>query len=404
MGLGELGLRVRGTLYDNLGFYLHISNGEQLSGDYYSRVVAGSYDPHLISNVKFISEKYYDSFEGYGRIVTENKILSVTLGREKLELGTGYIDKLFLSGYAAPFDFGKLDFKYKALQYTFIYGNIRGDSLGTPLISKNIIAHRVDINFSEKFRLGIYESIIASNSPLSFTYLNPVSFLTMADFSAQQKDNSNSMIGLDCEIKPMKNLSAQFSLLIDDLNFKTISHNDPSGDDNKFGYQAGVMIYEPLNIANLTTSVEYTRLDPFVYSHRSNESTYTHWGVGLGHQLPPNSDEIALLLNYDFSSRLSGWLKYQFQRSGEGIILDANGNLVRNYGGDINRGDGDFAFTNTFLMGNRVNRNILTLHLHLDPVRQYYIDFEYSAHIINAMYLNTNYTDKYLYLTLSTDF
>jgi Capsule assembly protein Wzi len=404
IGLGEIGLRLRGSLYNNLGYYLRLSNGQQIKGDYYSRTVAAEYDPKLISNVKFLPEKYFDSFEGYLRFESDTKALAVTFGREKLEFGTGYVDKLFLSGDAAPFDFGKIDLKYKALQYTFIYGNIKGDSLGTPLISKNIIAHRLDIRFSEKFRLGMYESIIASNRPLSFTYLNPLSFLTMADFSAEPKDQSNSLIGLDCEMKPWKNISVQFSFLIDDLNFKTIDNGSPSGDDNKFGYQSGLMLYEPLNLRNLTLSLEYTRLDPFVYSHRSNESSFTNWGVSLGHQLPPNSDEIAMLFNYDFSSRLSGWLKYQFQRSGEGVILDKNGNLIRNYGGDINRGDGDLAFTNTFLMGNRINRNIFTLHLHLEPIRQYFIDLEYSAHLINAIYSNTNYTDQYFYLTVSTDF
>lgn len=404
IGLGELGLRIRGSLYNDIGYYLHLSNGQQISGDAYSRNLAAKYDPKLISNVKFLNEKYFDSFEGYLRFESESKVLSVTFGREKLSMGRGYLDKMILSGYGAPFDFGKIDINYKALQYSFFYGNLRGDSLGTPLTSKNIIAHRLDINFSQTFRLGIFESIIASNRPISFTYLNPLSFITSADFSSETKNESNAVIGLDFELKLMKNTALQMTLLIDDLNFKTISRNDASRNDNKFGYQIGLMYTDPFGLENLTITFEFTHIDPFVYSHRLNKSTYTNWGVGLGHQLSPNSDEIAILFSYSFSSRLITSLKYQFQRSGQGIILDANGNLIRNYGSDINRGDGDFNFLNTFLMGNRVNRNIITFHLRFEPIRQYYLNIDYSMNFNENKTSNYSYKDQFFNFTISTDF
>ena len=119
------------------------------------------------------------------------------------------------------------------------------------------------------------------------------------------------------------------------------------------------MIYsEPFGINDLTATLEYTLLDPFVYSHRSNSSNYTNWGISLGTALPPNSDEIALELNYYLTNRVTINFLYKHQRSGEGF-LDANGNLtfddevpiIRNYGGDVNRGDLDFAYVNNFLMG-----------------------------------------------------
>jgi hypothetical protein len=404
ISLGELGVRMRGTLYNNFGFYLRMSNGQQIAGDYNSRVTASRYDPKLKSQVKFLGDKYFNSFEGYMRYESDNRSFALTFGRENLMMGYGYINKLFLSGGTSPFDFGRLDVRYKKLGYSFYYGNIRGDSLGVPLESKNVIGHRLDIGFTENFKLGLFESVIASNRPISFTYMNPLSFLISADFSAEKGNESNTLIGIDCELKTGKKYGFQFSVLIDDLNFMTLWKNDVSNNDNKFAFQAGVIFAEPLELNNTTAYLEYTRIEPFVYSHRTNKSTYAHWGISLGHPLSPNSDEIALMLDYFITNRVKLNFKYQYQRSGDGVILDSSGALIRNYGGDINRGDGDGIAKNEFLMGNRTYRHIFSFSLRYEPIRQYFIDFYYSLGIINKKYLNKVFYDQFVFITVSADF
>ena len=193
--IDEIGLRLRGTVYHNLGFYLRASNGQQLNGDYYARTVAANFDPRLHSTLKFLSQKYTDSYEGYLRYETDNRAVALTLGREGINFGTGYIDKLFISNNAVPFDYGKIDIGYKGIRYSFFYGNIKGDSLGVPLQSKNFVAHRLDVSISKSFKFGIYEGIIIADRPLSFTYMNPVSFLFSADLTAQSDNTSNSLLG-----------------------------------------------------------------------------------------------------------------------------------------------------------------------------------------------------------------
>ena len=131
--LGEYGFRLRGTLYQNIGFYLRASSGQQINGDNYSRIVTAQFDPKLRSTLKFLSEKYFESFEGYLRFESSNRAFSLTMGREAITLGYGYIDKLLLSTNAAPFDYAKIDLAYKGVKYSFFYGNLRGDSLGVVL-------------------------------------------------------------------------------------------------------------------------------------------------------------------------------------------------------------------------------------------------------------------------------
>lgn len=402
--IGEYGVRLRGTLYHNIGFYLKASSGQQLNGDAYSRIVAAQFDPKLHSTLKFLSEKYFESFEGYLRFETSNRAFALTMGREAITLGNGYIDKLFLSTNAVPFDYAKIDLGYKGIKYSFFYGNLRGDSLGVILESKNIIAHRLDISLSEKIRLGVFESVITANRPISFTYLNPMSFLFSADLTAEKENRSNSMIGLDIEILPFKNVGFQSSFLIDDFDFSLIGKDTPASNNSRFGWQFGIFYANPFGITDLNASFEYTHLDPFLYSHKSNMSQYTHWSLPLGHKLKPNSDEIAFKLDYWFTSRIKSTLTIQRQRTGEGLVYDANGILIRNYGADINFGKGLYLAKAYFLDGNRVDRTIITFHTRFELIRQYFIDITYTGWLINDKHLSKNYLDQFFYITISTDF
>jgi len=404
IGLGEFGFRVRGTLYDNLGFYLRASTGQQINGDLNSRITAASFDPKLHSTLKFISEKYFETYEGYLRYESLNQSFAFTIGREALNIGTGYIDKLFIGSNAAPFDFAKLNINYKNINYTFLYGNLRGDSLGVTLTSKNIIAHRLDFLLLKNLRFGVYETVIVPNRPISFTYMNPVSFLFSADLTAEKANDSNAMIGFDLEYFILKNVAFQSTFLIDDYDFKLIGDKSPQSNNNRFAWQFGLYNANFLGINNLSSIIEFTHLDPFFYSHKSNKSQYTHWQLSLGHQLQPNSDELAIKFNAWITNRIKTDLGIKFRRTGEGLIFDSAGKLVRNYGANINRGDGLYLYKAYFLDGNRINSTIMDLKIKIEPIRQYYLEFYYSLMLIDKKYLAKNFTDQFFYVTVSTDF
>jgi hypothetical protein len=407
--LGEIGFRMRGTLYNSVGYYLRLSNGQNFNGDSNNVRFAANTDPILKANTKFTHEKKnFDTFEGYLRYQTQERWLALTVGREAIYNGFGYIDRLFLSDKTVPFDCIKLELAYKALKYSFIYGGLKGDSLGIDLDWKNIVTHRLDINFSKHFKLGLSEAIITSNSPFDFTFLNPLSFLVSADLNTgpQQTTENNTLTGIDFEVIPAKNIAFQGSLLIDDLTFETLSKNDSTANENKFAYQVGALWTNAFTIPNVTFALEYTRLDPFVYTHRSNKNSYTNWGMSLGHALPPNSDEIAAKLKVDITSRLSFDFLYQMQRSANGFLYDSLGNVIKNYGGDINRGDFDQPKygKNEFLDGDRVNRQIFTFNLMYEPIRQYFLLLKYQYKISDLLYLSKEMKDSYYWVTLRIDY
>lgn len=396
--LSDIGFRARGTLYDRAGYSIELQTGKRIAGTSESSEFLKMTNTLLRTDREFaLHGNYYVNYRGHVRYQTPGGFLSLTAGHEKISIGSGYISKLFYSKDAPPFSFIKLDLSYKKFAYSFFYGSLKGDSIGVELKSKNIAGHRLDINFSDKFRAGFYESIVISNDPFSFSFFNPFSFLTSADLNSGAKETTlnNTLMGVDLEYIPFKNLSVQATFLIDDLNLSTISDTSYVGNENKFGYQIGLLWNKAFTLDNLTFKVEYTRLDPFVYSHRTNKSTYTNWGISLGSQLPPNSDEIALESDLWLSSRININCKYTFQRSGFGIIFDENGKLLYNFGGDINYGFGDYnIIKNRFLNGNRINKSFFTINLNTQLIRQFYLNVMYRYSNYNLLYANGNYRDN----------
>lgn len=410
LSLGEIGIRARGTLFDAVGFYLRMSNGQKINGNQADVDMSIVTYPKFKANTKYkIGNNNFDTYEGYLRYSTKSEWLALTAGKESVLSGFGYIDKLFLSDNSVPFSFIKIDLKYKALHYFSLYGSLKGDSLGKDISSKYIAAHRLTVNFSNVFRAGFFESVIIAESPFNFTYLNPLSFLRSADYNAGELfggNRNNSVMGFDMEIHPVKNLAFQGSILIDDLNFSTLFKNETdstASNDNRFGYQLGCMWTNAFTLPQLTASIEYTRLDPFVYSHRTNKSQYTNWTLPLGHNLSPNSDEIALKLSAYIYKRLNVKFTYQHQRSAGRLILHGD-TLIENWGGDINRGDGDIVRNNNFLSGDRVDKDIFTLDFLWQPLRQYFLEFKYQYKISNLLYASKKYKDAYFFLTARIDF
>lgn len=208
------------------------------------------------------------------------------------------------------------------------------------------------------------------------------------------------MLGINFEVIPLDNIALQAGLLIDDLDFKTL-FKDESARDNKFGFQFGIMCNM---LPDCKLIAEYTRLNPYIYTHRTNKANYTHWDLPLGHHLPPNSDEIIVDLNYNISHRIRINGSFAYQRSAEGYTVNSDGEITGNNGGSLLRGDGDLLSIPGFLKGDRYDKKTINFGLFIEPVKQYYISLRYSKIIRNMFYLNKNTEDDIFYLTITCDF
>ena len=107
-------------------------------------------------------------------------------------------------------------------------------------------------------RLGFNEMVIYSNVPINIAFLNPIAFLTSADLNTELpgKNTNNTLIAIDMQFFPVKKLSLQGTWLIDDLNFATLGKSDVTGNDNKFGFQAGLSWQDAFTLKNLNLTYE----------------------------------------------------------------------------------------------------------------------------------------------------
>lgn len=401
---GDLGFEVRGTMFDRVGFAMSWANGRAFVGNGDDKRFAVTNDEFFRTATSLKDDgKFFDHFKGYVRYELPKRWLAVMVGKESVKQGFGFVDNLFFSGLM-PYSMIKLDFKYKALGYSFSYGNIKGDSAG--IIDqpyKMISTHRLDVKFAKWFRGGFYESVITNDAAFTFVHLNPLSFITSADLNTGGVSStiSNTFMGFDVEVKPVKNVVVQGTFLIDDLNFATLRNTDYTANENKFGYQAGVLWNDAFTLNGLSFVTEYTRLDPFTYSHRDNKQNFTNWGYSMGHQLPPNSDEWAFKFDFNVMARLNVCALVKFQRSGEGFTYDSLGNVDINYGGDINHGERFFATVkNKFLQGDRVNRSFLGLSARWEPVRQWVVEVRYLYKYENLIYAGRKGKDHFFGMNL----
>ena len=152
--------------------------------------------------------------------------------------------------------------------------------------------------------------------------------------------------------------------LIDDISFSRIG---TGWWGNEFGWQGGCFAADVLGVPELDAIVEYTRINPYVYSNREAGNDYTHDNISLGHHLDPNSDEWFSQLRYRLSSNVRLGLTFAAERHGRNVVLGDV--VVRNVGGSALQGHRDFdSETVVFLDGDLETKNRLQMRIDYEPV------------------------------------
>jgi hypothetical protein len=336
----RFGGRIRGTIHNSFGYYIDGTNAQF----YGSRTV--------LRRDRLLSQDYtlgvgdaqnFDHIESYIRY--ESSPISVELGRERLFWGTGYGDKTILSDNVRPFDAIRFDAQYKLLKYTFMHGWLLGNrsylqySLPSDTSTKftepidddkYIVAHRLEVSIPHAVDIGFNEMMVYSNRAPDLAYLNPIQLLESTQRNRDERDNGFWVF--DMRVHWISGWEIQGSALFDDLNFPKWGTNDVQ---NKAALQAGILGVDPFGIPLTNIAVEYTRIDPYTFSHnRSRDNNYSSGGNILSHHIGPNSDSWFCKLENFWSRRLTTSVSYENVRHGNNIV-SPGGQLVFNVGGDI---------------------------------------------------------------------
>ncbi len=292
------GLSFFGDVDSKLGYYFrfvdHTENGNP--NGYYSR------DDLLEDHFGYVGpllggdETYYDQTDVHFAINWNR--LALFFGKDRPVWGPGE-QNLMLGSKGPSYTNFRASLKLnKRFSFHYLLGKLHpwetlGDTLYTTDLGwtrivpsdKWIAAHRFDFSVGKDLSIGLSEALIWGDRGLDPAYLIPLNFLYSAEHDGGDLDNV--MLNADIAYRFLNRGSIYGSLFIDDLNTSTLGEDNPG---NKFGFTSGIRLSD-LEIDGLYVTVEYARLQPFVYSHFYPVNRYTHWTASLGSDLKPNSDQ-----------------------------------------------------------------------------------------------------------------
>lgn len=360
---------IRGTLYNTFGFYIQGSNGFSAGSK-----EAALQKKELQYNYKF-NEKYDQTFfdDNEGHLSLDFDWINLKLGRDRLLLGYGE-NKSILSDNSPKFDYLQLQFNYGIFSFFSFHGKLFGQSsfqsdtvtAGVTVIKEKYMAyHRLGFNLTDNLSLGAGEIIIYGDRPLEFSYLNPFNFYKSVEHN--NRDRDNAMIFFDLENRSVRGLKLFATLLLDDINFAKLG----SGwFGNQTLWDIGFSSYNLYNIIPIDFHFEYTRVEPFVFTHRLQNNNFTNFGYGLSSVIAPNSELFFSKINYRLTHRIEAAFSFSYTKHGANY-LDTLGNVTKNVGGDFSLGYriGD-AETVKFLSGVKQIFRKATIDISYEPYNE----------------------------------
>jgi lipopolysaccharide/colanic/teichoic acid biosynthesis glycosyltransferase len=263
------------------------------------------------------------------------KYLNFQLGHGKNFIGDGYRSML-LSDAAFDYPYLKITASFWKMKYLTMWAQFQDVGQGMAhefdraFTKKFGVFHYLDINITDRFALGLFETIIWRNSDSSgyrgfdVNYLNPVILLNPVEFSIGSPDNS--IMGMNARVKIFSNSAIYGQLLIDELSMIEYLHNRGYW-ANKYGIQIGAKTFAFLGIEDLFLLSEMNMASPYTYSHFDPVTNYGHYNQSLAHPLGANFYESVSIAQYHLN-RIEFRAQFNYARYG----TDSSG---LNYGGDI---------------------------------------------------------------------
>lgn len=397
----SLGGSVRGTVAGKFGFLLEGTNG-QIFGDKIAAFRRNELNYNFKLNEK-PEETFYDNTQGY--ITADFNNIKFQLGRTRVLKGHGF--KKFLMDTNSPlFDYFGMQMKIGIINYSFLHGKLLGpksflnDSItgGENLIeNKFLVYHRIGFDFSKHFKIGFGEVVVYGNRSIDLSFLNPFNFYKSIEHSNQDRDNS--MMFIDISNNSIKGLKFFGMLLFDDMSYSKIGSGWWG---NQTAWNFGVITGSITETLPLDFRIEYTRLEPYLFTHRLLRNNYSNFGYPVGIEIQPNSDLIFIQTNYRFSNRIWASIDFSFSRNGANPILSDE--TIINVGGDRNLGHRIFDSENVnFLDGELQTFRRISLSLTVEPFNNFYLNGK-TIYLNNSLQNSVYVKEIETYLTLSFKF
>lgn len=291
------------------------------------------------SNIADYDENKIEYSEAKGIIATDWDWGSIAVGKEFMEWGFAENGLIVLSQKAPSFPFIRLDINpVDWFGFNYFHGWLASDvidsssfyytrtgSIKFSFREKYIASHSLFIRPTKGLKISIGESIVYSDK-LELLYLIPVTFFRLADHYLSRQNNqagSNSQFFAAISSRDhVKNTHLYGSFFIDELTINGLF--DPEKERNQIGFTIGASVID-LPLDDLTLTLEYSKIYPFVYDHFIQTQTYESASYILGHWMGNNNDQVFGAIKYRFLRGLEASVWARYIRKGE------NGNIDDQY-------------------------------------------------------------------------
>ncbi|MFM2369447.1 MAG: hypothetical protein RL619_1753 [Bacteroidota bacterium] len=304
------GINFRGGLGKQINFTTTVFESQGRFADYYNRYAesikpAGG-NPAIIPGMgiakNFKTDAYDFPLAEANITVVPSKHFDLQLGYGRNFIGDGYRSLLESDG-ASSYPYFKINTNFWKIKYTNTYmwlKDVRPEvTLEKTYATKFMANHYLSWNVSNKFNLGLFESVIWTNTNdrgFDVNFVNPIIFYRSVEFASSAR-SGNALLGLTYKYKWNNQINTYGQFILDEFSLGDVKKGDNSW-KNKFGYQLGVKYYNAFQVDNLILQLEYNHVRPYVYSHSNPITNYGHNNQSVGHQWGGNFKEFLLIARY----------------------------------------------------------------------------------------------------------
>jgi hypothetical protein len=312
------GVELRGMIDKKVGFYTYLTDNQAVLPSYvWDQMSINPVIPHEGFWKVYKDGPGVDFLQARGYITFDpTKHINIQFGHDRFSIGNGYRSFIF-SDYAPPSLFLKTAVKVWKFNYLFFLNNMTADapatmggsktsSSGYP--SKFVAFHHLSMNIGKKLNIGVFESVVfsdsdsLSNGEFEWSYLNPIIFYRAIE--QQNGSSDNVILGMDFKWNVARKLSLYGQFVLDEFKIDEIRAGNGWW-ANKYAIQAGLKYIDAFGVSNLDLQGEFNLARPYSFAHNTQYGAYVSYNQPIGHALGANFNEIVGILRYQPLPRLN---------------------------------------------------------------------------------------------------
>ncbi|WP_282787831.1 gliding motility protein RemB [Flavobacterium croceum] len=339
------GLQIRGGVGSKLNFATTIYESQGRFADYYNdlsnSLKPGGGNPAIIPGIgiaKDFKTNAYDFPSAEANITfAPSKNFDLQLGYGRNFIGDGY-RSLLLGDGTSMYPYFKINTKFWKIKYTNLYTWLKdvreSVTVDRTYATKYVASHYLSWNVTNKFNLGLFESVVwtnQNNRGFDMSFVNPIIFYRTVEFSSSSR-SGNALLGLTTKYKWNNSINLYGQFLLDEFSLNEVKNVNNSW-KNKFAYQIGAKYYNAFRVKDLFLQLEYNHIRPYVYAHSDVLTNYGHNNQSLAHPWGGNSKELLAIARYQYQRYFA---QAQLTYGLRGLDFDTAIDTY-NYGGNIYR-------------------------------------------------------------------